>query len=347
LSTQSSAPARIVLARPDRIGDVVITSSCFEPVRRALPGVELHFVAQARMEPLFHGHPALTSFIGLSAHHDRLRRMESLAAQLRQLQPQCIVHLHSDPEVEWAAAAAEIPRRIGFRLHGHKYLTESLPYEKKRGKKHEGHYNFDLLKLLDVSAPPTLHPSLTPEKAGQDRLAGKLPAGLVGQRYAVLHVGAHGDKPRIAPEFFIAAARWLVNEAHCYVVFTGAERDDPHLNEILGGMGRAVSWSHNLGGQTDLAETAWLLRDAAVVFGRDSGPAHLAAAMGVRTVTLMLEPEAENSSQRWKPLGAQSWVLEKPMARGWLESRPGFARRNQSQFTADEIIAALKLALEA
>jgi len=338
---------RIILARPDRIGDVVITSSCLEPLRQALPEAEVYLIAQGRMEPLFRSHPALAGFIPLSANADSTRRMESLAAQLRRLGAQCIVHLHADPEVEWAAAAAEIPRRIGFRAKGDEWLTESLPDLKKKGDKHEGYFNFDLLDLLNVPAPPKLVPWLTPDGDALDRLAQKLPAGLTPGRYAALHVGAHANKPRLAPEFFIAAARWLVKERRLYVVLVGADKEDATAAAILEGVGRSVSWIHNFSGQTDLAETAYLLRDAAVVFGRDSGPAHLAAAMGARTVTLMLEPEQENSARRWAPLGDCSWVLEKPLRRRWFETRSGFGQRNLEQYTPEEVIEAIKFALDA
>jgi len=329
------------------MGDVVITSSCLEPLRRALPGVEMYFLAQPRMGALFKEHPALAGFVGMPQQADATQRMEGLAAQLRKLAPQCIVHLQPDPEVEWAAAAAEIPRRIGFRLHGDKWLTESLPYTKKEGLKHESFYNFELLELLGVEAPRKLTPRLTPDPVALDRLAAKLPAALVAHRYAVLHVGAHENKPRVTPEFFIAAARWLVEEKQCYVVVIGADHDDPQVAEIIGGMERSAAWAFNFCGQTDLAEAAWLLREAVVVFGRDSGPAHLAAAMGTRTVTLMLEPDQVNSARRWTPLGERSWVLEKPLRRRILESRPGFARRNLRQFEPEEIIAAIRYAMEA
>lgn len=338
---------RIVLARPDRIGDVVISSSCIEPLRAAFPNAEIHLVAQARMEPLFAGHPALKSFIPLPPGGDGDWRVTALAASFRKIQPTCIIHLHSDPEVEQAAVQAEIPRRLGYTKNGGEWLTDPLPEPKKRGEKHEALYNFDLLEKLGVRAPEHLEPSLRPNETALERLTEKLPASITAGTYAVLHIGAHGDKPRIAPEFFIAAARWLVKERRLYVVLIGADAEDEVIAQIMAGAGSAAAWIKDFCGETDLAEAAFLLRGAAVVFGRDSGPAHLAAAMGTRTVTLMLEPEFENSARRWRPLGERSWVLEKPLKRGWLESRPGFARRNLSQFTPEEIIGALRVALDA
>ncbi|HTB63594.1 MAG TPA: glycosyltransferase family 9 protein [Opitutales bacterium] len=347
MSSDSNGNNRLILARPDRIGDVVITSSCFAPIKETLPDAEIYFLAHPRMEPLFRKHPALAGFIPLSQHTDAPRRMELLAAQMRKVKAGCIVHLHADEEVEWAAASAEIPRRIGFRAKGDKWLTESFPNFKKTGNKHEGYFNFDLLELLEVHPPAKLVPHITPDADAIERLAQKLPVGIVAGRYAVLHVGAHGEKPRIAPEFFIAVARWLVKERRLYVVLVSGDKDDETAAAILHGAGSSVSWIHNMCGQTDLAEMAFLLRDAAVVFGRDSGPAHIAAALGARTVTFMLEPEPENSARRWTPLGECSWVLEKPMTRGWFESRPAFARRNLSHFSEEEIVESVKFALEA
>jgi ADP-heptose:LPS heptosyltransferase len=342
-----SVPNRVVLSRPDRMGDVVITSSCLEAVREALPGAQVYLLAQPRMGALFKEHPALAGFAGLPQVADAEKRMEALAAQLRRLRADCLVHLQPDPEVEWAAAAAEIPRRIGYRLHRDKWLTESLPYTKKEGLKHESFYNFELLELIGVPAPRKLAPWLAPDAEAKERLERKLPVVLAAHRYAVLHVGAHEGKPRVTPEFFAAAAQWLVEEQKCYVVLIGADHDDAQVAEIIAGTGRWSAWVFNFCGQTDLAEAAWLLREAVVVFGRDSGPAHLAAAMGARTVTLMLEPDEVNSARRWTPLGERSWVLEKPLKRRLLESRPGFAKRNLRQFEPGEIVAAIRYAMEA
>jgi len=342
---ESNGPLRIVLARPDRIGDVVISSSCFEPLRRALPDAEIHFVAQARMAPLFIDHPALTSFIPLHPHKDTIWRQEKLADRLRHLKADCIIHLHSDPEVEWSAAAAEIPRRIGFCENGDKWLTECLQVSKKLGEQHEGYYNFDLLELLDVPAPTQLKPRLTPNRDAIAYLAEKLPEAVAQGQYAVMHVGAHGKKPRITPEYFIEIARWLVKEKRLYVVLLGAPEDHEAVEAIIAGTGSAAPWLLNFAGQTDLAEAAFLLRDAAVVFGRDSGPAHIAAAMGAPTVSLMLDSEETNSSRRWAPLGERSWVLDKPLERGWFESKLDFGRRNLDQYTPEEIIASIDHAL--
>ena len=338
---------RLVLSRPDRIGDVVISSSCFAPVQAALPGAEIHLVAQARMAPLFQAHPVIKRFLPVPVGADPARRMEQLAGELRQLQADCIVHLHSDPGVERAAAIAGIPRRIGFRENGDQWLTQSLPNLKKTGDKHEGFYNFDLLRLLGVPVPAKLVPLLTPDSQAAARVAGKLPAGMGPGTYAVLHVGAHTGKPRLNPDIFIEVASWLASERGVSVVLIGAEANDGNVAAILAGAGRAGSTVLNLCGQTDLAESALLLRDAAVVFGRDSGPAHLAAAMGARTVSLMMDSELNNSGKRWTPLGERSWVLDKPLKRRWFESKIAFGERNLRQFTGGEIMAALKRALAA
>lgn len=344
---EANGKARIILVRPDRIGDVVISSSCLVPIRAALPDAEIHLVAQARMESLFYSHPVLKSFIPLPPGGDSDWRIAALTAQFRKIMPDCIIHLQSDPETECAAAQAEIPQRIGFAINGDEWLTDAVPEPNPRGAKHEAIYNFDLLAILGISTPGNLAPCITPNDFALDRLAEKLPEGIASGNYAVLHIGAHGDKPRITAEFFIAIARWLVKERKLYVVLIGADAGDETAAAIMQNAGSAAPWIHDFCGETDLAEAAFLLRDAAVVFGRDSGPAHLAAAMGARTVTLMLEPEPVNSARRWRPLGEHSWVLEKPLTRGWFESRPGFARRNLSQFSTEEIIETLGVALNA
>jgi len=108
------------------------------------------------------------------------------------------------------------------------------------------------------------------------------------------------------------------------------------VDAILEGAGRSVSWIHNLAGQTDLAETAYLLRDAAVASARQR-PRAYCRGHGRAHGYAHARTEQENSSQRWKPLGEYSWVLEKPLTRHWFETRNGLAGAART-YTPEEII---------
>jgi ADP-heptose:LPS heptosyltransferase len=62
-------------------------------------------------------------------------------------------------------------------------------------------------------------------------------------------------------------------------------------------------------GQTSLSQMASLLRRARAVVSTDTGPVHVAAAVGVPTVCIFLRDQPGLNPTRWKPLGPKSVVV--------------------------------------
>lgn len=144
-----------------------------------------------------------------------------------------------------------------------------------------------------------------PLPAGDDgRLAVRRPlpdvSGLVGEPgYVVLHPGA-SVPARQWPAGHCAAAVRALHEAGYRVVVTGAAEERELTARVAGDI------ATDLGGRTDLAELAAVLDGAAVVTAPNTGPAHLAAAVGTPVVSLFapVVPAA-----RWAPYGVPTVLL--------------------------------------
>lgn len=100
--------------------------------------------------------------------------------------------------------------------------------------------------------------------------------------YAVLHAGASSPSRRWPVAAFAEVARRL-RAGGLSVVLTGGEEERPLTGAVAAAAGGV---DVDLAGRTDLAALALLLRDAAVLVGNDTGTAHLAHAVGGRTVTV-------------------------------------------------------------
>ncbi|MBD2076153.1 lipopolysaccharide heptosyltransferase II [Phormidium sp. FACHB-592] len=103
------------------------------------------------------------------------------------------------------------------------------------------------------------------------------------QPWVVIHPGATALSRRYAAEGFAAVARRLVLDANCQIVFTGTEPERSLVESIQAAM--AIE-SFSLVGALDLAEMAALLAIAPLVIANNTGPAHLAAAVGTPVVDL-------------------------------------------------------------
>jgi len=116
-----------------------------------------------------------------------------------------------------------------------------------------------------------------------------------------IHAGAGNIHKQWTTQGFVKIADWLASKG-CQVIFVGSGRD---LEKIKAIMTRLSHEAHNLGGSLSPGELMALFHMSSLFLGNDSGPMHLAAAMGTPVVGLF-GPVDEG---RWKPLSNNSIVL--------------------------------------
>jgi ADP-heptose:LPS heptosyltransferase len=300
----------LVIARYDRLGDVVLSSSCLGPVRTHFPGAKIRLLVADPWQGLFKGHPAIDGLVAI-AQCGWIRRAFALAREFRNTGTDALALLQPDRGIAVGGWLGGVKLRAGFvrARCAPQLLTHPVPYRKSEGTEHEARYNFDVFERLGVPAPGRLEASLSLDPAAAARLEAKWAATLrsMGQ-CAVFHVAAYGVKPRAPLAAYGALAGWLNRSHGLKPVLVGTERDPP-LHELASTFGVSPADIIDLRGATDAAETGWLLRSAAFFAGRDSGPAHLAAAVGCPTLVLFMDPRPILGPVRWRPLGAKVEVI--------------------------------------
>ncbi len=88
------------------------------------------------------------------------------------------------------------------------------------------------------------------------------------------------------PDKFSQLAEKLQKEIECRIIFTGSGQDRPIIEEIIKQTGGRQDEIINLAGRTGLKELAYLYSGCSVLICTDTGPMHIAAAMGCRVVAL-------------------------------------------------------------
>jgi ADP-heptose:LPS heptosyltransferase len=136
--------------------------------------------------------------------------------------------------------------------------------------------------------------------AGRLALRPDLPVPDLGRDCVVVHPGTSVPARAWPPEHHRQLCHLLVAEGHDVIV-TGAP-DERELTAYVAGS----SGARDLGGLTDLAELAGLLRAARVVVVGNTGPAHLAAAVGTPVVSLFAPTVP---AVRWAPYGVPVALL--------------------------------------
>ncbi len=199
---------------------------------------------------------------------------------------------------------ADIPLRLAYcRENPYQLLTHWVP-EPEPGQllRHEVCRHLDLVATIGCETKDTRLSLQVPGRARARVMALLQDLGLdLEQPWVVVHPGASAPSRRYPAEGFAKAARSLVEELGCQVLFTGTEAEGGLVEGIRAAMGVP---SCSLVGQLDLAELAALLAAAPVLVSNNTGPAHVAAAVGTPVVDLYALTNPQHT-----PWGVPSRIL--------------------------------------
>jgi heptosyltransferase-3 len=116
-----------------------------------------------------------------------------------------------------------------------------------------------------------------------------------------IHAGAGNIHKQWTIEGFAEVADWLSLQGF-QVIFVGADRDLDKIDATMSMLGHTA---YSLGGSLSIGELMALFEMSSLFLGNDSGPMHLAAAMGTPVVALF----GPVDERRWRPLSPNSVVL--------------------------------------
>lgn len=219
--------------------------------------------------------------------------VDRLVALLHDLRPDLALVLTSDHQSPLPLALllrqAGVPRVVGT---SHDYPGSLLDVRHPPGGPHEVERN---LSLAAAAGFP-----LAPGDDGALAVTGPLPAPPLPDGYVVLHPRASVPARSLLPATTAALATAL-REAGERVVVTGTRRDVDATRAAC-----AVDGVVDLVGRTGFAELAGVLAGARCAVAVNTGPAHLAAAVGTPVVSLFAPVVP---APAWRPWGVPTVVL--------------------------------------
>lgn len=293
LASKDSRSPRILISRLSAIGDCILTMPLATALRRAFPGAFIAWGVQGASAPLIERHPCVdlamciskqefSSPLGLWKLRQRLQAQKFDIA----IDPQ---GLTKSALVSWLSGA---PRRIGFARPVAREISPWLQTDLVHSRQpHVVDRYLELLKPLGVKEPQVEF-QFPSDAAARVQLTPFLDQPRLRQGFAVVNPGAGWDSRLWPVERYGEVAKFLAS-AHrlSTVVVWAGERERAWAEEI-------AKFSENnaiLAPKTSLLELGELLRHARIFVGSDTGPLHMAAAVGVSCVGIHGPTRPENS----------------------------------------------------
>jgi lipopolysaccharide heptosyltransferase I len=328
----SPAPERILIVRLSAIGDVIHGLPVLNALRNAFPHAFIAWAVEGRSAELLEGHQALDQLIPLPRGWWRsVRQVRKLRRTLRTLQFDTTVDLQCLTKSAVLAWLSGAPRRLGAAGQNGRELSKWFNNVLTSvAASHVIEHYLGILRPLGIESPLVRFD--LPERTEDAEFAHDAlqEAGLAHGQYVVLNPGAGWPSKLWPAERYGALAQQLARRhGLASLALWGGADELPLAERIV-----ATSGGHALlATATTLRQLAALARRAALFVGSDTGPMHLAVAVGTPTISL----HGVSRATWCGAYGPRSMALQATFDDGSSRQRRNTDNRAMCQLSADAV----------
>lgn len=303
---------QIVFVRTDRLGETLLTLPVVHVLRQAFPQAHLTLMIHRSLQELFVGHPDVDEVVPEPVSSGSWwRRAWRLSRVWRSWHPDLIIFSNPKKEYHVGGWLAGIPNRVGYDRKWGRLLTRRIPDRKALGERHEVEYNLELLRAVGIPVPATIPFQLSVSQEEQHHLSQLLQdlSARTDDCVVAVHPWTSNPKKQWPVERFETLLERLSGLSGVTPVMVGGV-EETQKAEVMAGRGKRLV---NLVGRLSLRECAACLHRVRVLVTNDSGPMHLAAAVGTPVVALFGTEDPGSHPRRWGPWGSGHTVIHKPL----------------------------------
>jgi heptosyltransferase II len=310
---------RILVRGTNWLGDAVMSTPALLRLREKFPGAQITILTPEKLRELWLNHPAIDEIISIAPGENIFsvaKKLKAARGDARPIKFDLALVLPNSPRSAIEVFLAKIPQRIGYARSWRNFLltktvaprVDAVKMRKRSqseirkliSEKPEAgsqkpefskssHQIFEYLHLAAVlgANPEPLPPQLF--AAPEEIEAAKKKFGLekITQPIFGLNPGAeYGAAKRWPVEKFIAAAKEIQQKTNCVWILFGGKGDLQLCERIESETQNSKLKTQNFCGKTSLCELMSLLKLCRVLLTNDTGPMHVAAALGTPVIAI-------------------------------------------------------------
>lgn len=300
LSFNAGGVDHIAVFAPPRIGDMAIASSIFHPLKQSFPTSRVSLIANEYVGRMAYHVPGIDN---VSIYRGFMKEAGRFIDKMVYRPYDIAIDLNTDYPVESAVIASLSGKNsVGFDIHGRGiFFSESLAIPAKEVHMRDI-YMMPLLKIRPDAREG--EPFLRVNQETIEKIQIQLEQHGIDKNgpNVVIHPGAHFWTQRWPEEYFASAADWILEDKDRRVLFIGGPGEKELILKIVRQMRKIPSWVRY---DLNIDELIGVISTADLMVCNNSGPLHIACAVGTPTISTM----GPTVKALWMPLGTGHRVL--------------------------------------
>jgi len=329
----------ILIIKPSALGDIVLALPALSALRRNYPDARISWLVRPEFAALLENHPHLTEIIPFDRkflgkawfHPGATSALVSLIRRLRQSKFDAVFDfqgLFRTACLGWLSGSKKRFGMANAREFAPLFYTHKVPYD--ADSIHRVDYHLKMVRTAgasDLSVEFILPQDPTATDSAKRLL---IKHDIKPDNYVVFVPGSKHKDKCWPPERFAAIADKISSQFHLPIVAIGSLSDSSVVNKLKNLANAPIA---NLAGRTSLSELIALLRAARLVVSNDTGPGHIAAALGTPLVLMY----SWSNPAKIAPYGrTECMIAREPYSRGH-KIRSTDPKHNIATITVDEV----------
>lgn len=292
---------RVLIARPDRIGDVVLSTAISREIKKKWNDSYVAVLVRKYTADIFLNNPNVDEIIILDDHDDSIKSFFKKVWQIRKYKFTHSLSLLPTERLNYLLFFAGIPYRVGVSHKFYQFITFTKYVSRKKYNplRHEADYCMDLARKIGVETS-NYTPEIFLNETEIESVQLLRKKYLADKKYLV---GVHITSGNSAPNMPVIEYRKLIDrisqEKEISVVVTdnNIPKDDLTFpNDLFINEGKS------------LRESMIGFASLDCLISASTGPMHIASALGIKTVSLFC-PLTACSPKLWGPLGNEAEII--------------------------------------
>ena len=267
---------RILIIKLRAIGDVLLSTPVIKNLKDNFPNAEIDFLSEPPSEDILKGNPDLSNVIIFGR---REKGYLKFLYSLKKRKYDLVIDLFCNPRSAQMAFSTRARYRVGYSFRLRKYAYNVL-LQSRSNEVHNVDFNLDALRALGLTVTqrtPALKVSSEDEKFAQEFFKREFKEG---DRIVGINAGGGWEAKLWGLSNFAELADRLIENCNFkIIIFWG-----PGQNQIFESLKKMMRYDPVIAPPTSLKEMAALQKKCEFIVSNDSGPMHIAAAVGAPTL---------------------------------------------------------------